>query len=231
MNLNIAIYSTTKMCYKLHEYNDKYNIRNNRNNILKTTSEYNEICGEISSGINYDIVFIDLEMENTELLMEHIRASSSDSKATIILISPSELIPASVIKYKQLDCLVKKITYKDFSSHINGCESSMEKIYFTYHDGHHNCKIDISKIIYIKKQDQKLLIKTLDKSIIFRGRLCEYKDKESLSGFLNIHRACMVNLDHVIHYDNNKLTVTGNEELAVSRRKERIVRDHIFMRL
>ena len=228
MKLNIAVYSTEKIYKKLSNHNDQYNVINNRNNSIKHISEYKAIYDDLSAGNNYDMIFIDLALSNAELLMDHIRNNLSDCSTKIILISHRKTIPASVIKYKPTDCFFKTISYEEYADLIKACESDAEKKYFLYTDGNRHYKIDVSKIIYITKKNQKLFIKTLSKDIAFRGSLCKCAEQESVSDFLYIQSACIVNPDHIIRYEDKKVYVSNGEELSISRRKERILKDYYF---
>ena len=228
MKLNIAVYSTEKIFNKLNKHNNQYNNQNHKKNIIKHTSEYKEICDDLNAGNNYDMIFIDLALSNAELLMGHIRKDLSDHSTKIILIAHRKTIPASVIKYKPTDCFVKSISYDEYSGLIKACESDAEKKYFLYTDGNRHYKIDVSKIIYITKKNQKLFIKTLSKDIAFRGSLCKCAEQESVSEFLSIQSACIVNPDHIIRYEDKKVYVSSGEELSISRRKERILKDYYF---
>ena len=228
MKLNIAVYSTEKIYKKLSKYNDQYNAQNHTNNTINRTSEYKELSDDLNAGNNYDIIFIDLALSNAELLMEHIRNDLSDHSTKIVLISHSKTIRASVIKYKPTDCFVKSISYDEYSDLIKACESDAEKKYFLYTDGNRHYKIDVSKIIYITKKDQKLFIKTVSKDIAIRGSLRKCAEQESLSEFLYIQSACIVNPDHIIRYEDKKVYVSSGEELSISRRKERILKDYYF---
>ena len=78
-----------------------------------------------------------------------------------------------------------------------------------------------SSIIYIEAFDKEVQIFYDSDSFYVKKGLSELEDMLDKQQFFRIHRKYMVHLDHVIEYDNTKVTLDCGRTLPISRRRSR----------
>lgn len=89
--------------------------------------------------------------------------------------------------------------------------------------------IKIKDIVYISAEDKYLVIHTETGEYLDRGSLSENEETLLERGFFRIHRKYLVNMRHHKSVRGDKVVVTNDVELPISRRKEAAYRN-AFMR-
>lgn len=76
--------------------------------------------------------------------------------------------------------------------------------------------VKIKDIFFVESNDKRVIIYTETGSLECAGQISDY---EGLSGFFRCHRCYMVNMEHVVSYSANSVTLANNQMIHMSRRR------------
>jgi len=182
---------------------------------------------QLSSGVCYDLIFLDIEMPKVSGVQvgTAIRNVLQDELTQIVYISAKSEYALELFDSNPLNFLVKPITY-------DGIEKVVEKFVkitgnwsdvFTYKYGHDTYKMKLKDIIYLESSGKKVIIHAKSKNDEYYGSIEDaYESQLKRYGFLFIHRAYVVNYDHVTAFEYEQLTLSDKTTLPIgqARRKE-----------
>jgi len=202
---------------------DKMNISYKADTYLDGES----LIKQLSSGVCYDLIFLDIEMPKISGVEvgAAIRDIYKDELTQIVYISAKSEYALDLFDSNPLNFLVKPITYNDMEKviekfvRITGNWSDV----FTYKYGHDTYKMKLKDIIYLESSGKKIIIHATEKKDEYYGSLeAAYESQLKRYGFLFIHRAYVVNYDHVTAFEYEKLTLSDKTTLPIgqARRKE-----------
>lgn len=99
-----------------------------------------------------------------------------------------------------------------------GAESGKHDKYIEIQSGTSHIKVNLSLLLYAEVYDRKTIIHLKNESIEYYGQLSAL---ESLVGkdFYRIHRSYLVNMKYVERYDRTSVTLTGGDNIPISRRE------------
>ena len=232
MNLDIAVYSTEEICNTLSEYNQEYNKMHDVENKFKATSEYDEIYEDIKSGMKYDMIFIDINIDKAEDLMYYIRNELTDRETAIVFISDTNSIPSRFIKYIPFGCTGVPIIYEDLKA-VTDRFISMNfdsARLFEYEHMRRHYRIDTAKILYINRGKRKIKIHKRNEVIECSGSIQDCLDMECLKNFVHIHYSYIVNPLHIKKLMQDHVILNGDIRLPVSRQGAKELRDIVIVK-
>lgn len=180
----------------------------------------------INNKYYYDLIFLDIELNlmNGVDVGKKIREELFDINLQIVYISAKESYAMQLFKIRPLDFIIKPITFEKISYIIN---LALKLFYknnklFNYKNGAETFKVPINDIIYFESNYRKVNIITKTEINSFYSNLDSVYENVKQFSFLNIHKSYLVNYDHVIKFEYDKLTMINNKILPISqsRRKE-----------
>jgi len=195
--------------------------------ITDTFLDGESLIKQLSSGVCYDLIFLDIEMPKVSGVQvgTAIRDIHKDELTQIVYISAKSEYALELFDSNPLNFLVKPINYEDIEKviekfvKITGNWSDV----FTYKYGHDTYKMKLKDIIYLESSGKKIIIHAKSKNDEYYGSIEDaYESQLKRYGFLFIHRAYVVNYDHVTAFEYEKLTLTDKTTLPIgqARRKE-----------
>ena len=100
----------------------------------------------------------------------------------------------------------------------SGAESGKHDKYIEIQSGTSHIRVNLSLLLYAEVYDRKTIIHLKNESIEYYGQLSAL---ESLVGkdFYRIHRYYLVNMKYVERYDRTSVTLTGGDNIPISRRE------------
>ncbi len=180
----------------------------------------------INSGLNFDIIFLDIEMKNVNGIQaaQHIR--KSDMNVPIVYVTGYVDYWRRAYQVHAFDFISKPVSQKQIDNVFNDFFSAVykknkAKISLVTDDGMRLINLDEIRYFNIKEKKKVILSNLTDKNIIVRENLGDIYERLNKDMFFMPHRCCIVNLRFVNKVTKNRLIVMDNGDfLPLSQRKK-----------
>ena len=216
---------------------DEQNIRNYLITLLKKPdmefdidiAEYASAEGYISDDKEYDILFLDIELngkDNKKNGMELARVIRKGNKKqpVIIFVTGYEKYVYDAFDVSAFHYLIKPISEDKFTEVYKKAVSKVlsqrnhrrQMIIVPYHNG--SKSITIKEVYYAESQNHKIILHTYSGTIEYYAKMEDLENKLKNS-FFRIHRGYLINLEHVEEYNKSEVTLSNGESLLISKYK------------
>lgn len=205
----------------IRAYAENYAIQNNLNCKFY---EYEDGDSLDSSNINFDIVFLDIELgdSNGIDIAKHIQRKN---KNAIILIVTSyiqyldDAMDINVLRY-----ISKPVTQQKIDSALNKAISKINEEVITLHlKGNEITKIKKSNVVYAEAKIGKVLLYTETECYSLKNTIKELRQMLNASYFATPHNSYIVNLNCISNFKREEITVRCgkiNQKISVSTRNQ-----------
>lgn len=172
----------------------------------------------------FDIIFLDVEMENLDGFASARIIRETDPGVIIIFVTNMAQFAVKGYEVDALSYLVKPVPYFAFSQELN---RSLERLERTRDDhvllnvAGELVRINLSEVTHIESIKHHLVIHTLSEKIQLTGTLKEMTAQLEPRGFFRSNSFLLVNLRHVTAFRNQISTLAGGTELPVSRSRKK----------
>lgn len=197
-----------------------------QNCTIDTFLSSEEIWAQYQNGTRYDVIFCDIIMEsiNGIELARKIRTLDKD----VILVYLTSNLDYAPLGYevRAFRYLLKPIQRETLNSVMNDIRNELKKekkLLFETPIG--SILIFENTIKYIEVSDKEIQIFYNNDSFYIRKGLNEVEDILTAQFFFRIHRKYLIHLDHVLEYDNSKVTLDCGRTLPISRRRSKLFRN------
>lgn len=181
-----------------------------------------EVWDRYQNGYQYDIIFCDIMMQPLNGIELGRKIRKVDKKVTLVYLTSNLDYAPLGYEVRAFRYLLKPINKEALLSVMNDIRkehSNERKLLFDTSIG--SILVPESSIIYIEAFDKEVQIFYDSDSFYVKKGLSELEDMLDKQQFFRIHRKYMVHLDHVIEYDNTKVTLDCGRTLPISRRRSR----------
>ena len=182
----------------------------------------------LDEGIVFDIMFLDIELENESGLDIAKEYSARGQTKIIFLTSHIEEMPNGY-KVRAFRFLTKPVNLPDFEEAVWSAISDIQKdkkFIVTDKDGEHI--IRASEIMYVEAQQRSTGIRTMERfarsSIPFRDMT---KELEMIK-FYNTHKSYIANMDYICKIDHLEIVLVNEERIKISRLKKSHFMDSFY---
>lgn len=181
-----------------------------------------ELLEHYESGNSFDIIFLDIEMQDINGIeaAERIRQLSADT--IIIFVSAHQNYIFDAFRAEALHFLVKPVKEKEFSEVFN---RAMKK-YATVNsdivlkwESTRN-RISVNKISYVEGYRRHLTVHTSEGIFESVGKISEIYELLRPHGFVRVHQGFIVNMNCIKHFRTNEIELVDDSRVAVSVRKK-----------
>lgn len=178
----------------------------------------------INSNIDkYNIVFLDVELGNTNGIKIASEFRKINSKAILIFISQyieytPEGYTVNAFRYI-LKSTIDRLFENDFKDALK--EVTKIKKYFTFKFDRETISIPTEEIIYFESRNNKIIIYLNNKDYSqyeFYGKLDEVEKNVEDYNFLRIQQSILVNIKYISKLSSYKILLSNGEELATTRK-------------
>ena len=194
-----------------------------------------ELCGQMESGVQYDLIFLDIEFAKDRIngveVGRLIREAYHNNIVSIVYIAWEKKYSMQLFEIRPMNFLVKPLEYGKIESTIRTYLkiSGLSSREFTYKKGHDIFKVQIKDIVYLENCERKVIIYLTDgRKEEFYGSLKEvYNEQLKTCDFLFIHASYAVNYDYVTAVKYNQLFLTDSvKPLPISPNRRNEVREN-----
>lgn len=176
------------------------------NNLLNTTE--------------VDLIFLDIEMPYMTGLQF---LSGLRNPPKVIITSAYDRYAIEGYELDVVDYLLKPVSFGRFLKAVNKVRSLLVNEQQPRPANHLFVKTDkqlkkvlLNDILYVESMENYVLIQTLTSREVVRMTLKQFADLLPKKNFLQVHRSCVVNVDHVEGVDGNTLLL-GSHKVTIAR--------------
>lgn len=187
----------------------------------------------------FDVIFLDIEMHGLSGMDALRIIEKSKNAPRVVLVSAHDEHAISAFEHAALDYLVKPVSEARLSRTLDRLtlapaeETPAHDKLPVYH-GEKTRFVRIADIRFVEAQSRGVSVVTFDEIARFRGTLAECAQRLERHGFLRVHRAFLVNVQHVLEITPSfggtyvlRLDDRSRRDVPVSRNYARDVRERL----
>lgn len=174
----------------------------------------------VASNIDYDIIFMDYQMDGMDGLetSKHIR--KKNKKTAIIFLTSFPDIVFDTFEVNAYRFLVKPINMEKLSVAMDDFIQSLENDdYIFLKMDENNKRVDINDIIYVEAADKYCYIRTEDENMLYKNTLSEIEKMLPADKFFRSHRTYLVGFRHIISHTSTDILFDNKEKALISKLK------------
>ena len=191
---------------------------------------------EVENGGQYDIVYMDIEMEKKDGISAVRELKKFLPDILVIYTTSYDTYFREMFETEPFRYLKKPVEETSFREYLcQAIERIGQKLsYFSNTSRHCKCLDHLLEIMYIESRRKHIFQQTFKGEAVFYQRLDSIE--RSLEGaavpFIRIHQSYLVNLYHISRYYPDRIELEGGEVLPVSEARQREVKQkyHAFLR-
>lgn len=173
---------------------------------------------------DWDILLLDIEMPHLDGMTAARKIREMDASVTIIFITNMAKYAIRGYEVDALDFVLKPVSYFAFATKLTKAISAIRRtgqasIVFQYEGGVRRLMAD--EVRYVEVADHWLHIHTESGTYTSLGTLKEMEKQLERYCFFRCNKCYLVNLRHVIHMRGNTVTLSGGQELQISRPRKK----------
>lgn len=221
--LNIAICDDVpEICEQISAYIKEYN-KDNGENFCAYTANDAKILYEIMKKQNIDLLFLDIELPciNGVEIGSYIRSKMQDDDMQIVYISAIKDYSMELFHIRPNNFLIKPITKEQITKELDialKLSNKKEKT-FKFCVNKKEIKKKTRDIIYFESSGHKTKIVTINETIEFYKPMKDLYQELKTSGFAMCHNSYLINIDKIIWFSKNAVTMSDGTNIKISRTK------------
>ena len=193
-------------------------------------TEYASAEEYLSSGMGHDLLFLDIELEDSASGMDgmgmagQIRGMEQIKQPVIIFVTGYEKYVYDAFEVEALGYLVKPVNEQKFAEVFSRAqdkilsETEQKKKTLLIQYAGANKAIPLDRIYYMESRKHKVVLYTKDGEVEYYAKIGELE--EELQGqFFRIHKGYLVNLSCVDEYSRTEIMLANGDKLPLSKYK------------
>lgn len=177
---------------------------------------------QVVHGKRYDIIYLDIQMENGDGIAAAEAIREKDETALLIYVSGYEKYMMELFRLDVLAFLKKPIDPARFEKvFLEACRRiNRQRFYFTYHYKNAEYKVPCTDIVYFESNGRKIIIHRREADAeSFNGKLSEVEAQLNAGKipFLRIHKSYFVSYHYIKARTKTEITLTDGTKLPISK--------------
>ncbi len=186
---------------------------------------------EYQAGNNFDLIFLDIEMNGMDGIetAKHIR--EQDYHALIVYISSHDEYLRQLFEAEPFRFLKKPVAYEDLLTVFFQAQkriTAMQNDYFCFRSGKNLMKVFCKDILYFESSGRKVVLHTTQRAYEFYDKLNNIEESLKDFRFVRIHKAYLVNIDNVESFQYERLALTDGTILSISEKNRPRLRNEFW---
>lgn len=202
----------------LKKHLEKYS---QKRNIDFVYSDYTNGADFLRSNFDYDLVFMDFQMEGLDGLQTSKELRKKNKNVVIIFMTSFSSVVFDAFEVNAFRFLLKPIDPQKLEEALNDCICSLEN-----DDDYIVLKIDdmakrirIDDIICAEASDKYCYISIKNESLLYKKTLTEFEKQLPSDKFFRCHRTYLVGMKHIVSHNNNEILLDNKERALISKMK------------
>lgn len=198
-------------------------IHRNLNLDYKNYETFEFVNGEelILSTLDFDIYFLDIQMDNLTGIEAAKKIRSINESAIIIFITGVKDYVFDAFDVRAFHYILKPIDERKLKEVLNSALMQFEKEdkFIITKTIKQTNRIFLKDIMYIESEGRKLKVHTVNNVIEYYHKLSELEQELCDCNFFRCHRSYIVNFRYVDSYDNTFIVLKNSEKIYLSKYK------------
>lgn len=195
---------------------------------------------EIASGTKYDLIYLDIQMDNGDGIAVAKKIREKDENVLFIYVSGYDKYMMELFRLDVFAFIKKPVEFKNFEKIFLDANRKVcnKRFYFSFSYRNEEYKIPCIDISYFESNGRKVNVHIRDGSVVaYNGKLSEVEVmlQNGKIPFLRIHQSYLVNYHHIRSrskiaitlLDGSKLPISENRQKRIGTQYSRILRDEI----
>ncbi len=216
--MRIAICDDCRIMHNdLKRYLEKYGAIRNLDMVY---DDYLNGSDLLASNIEYDIIFMDYQMDGLDGIETARKLKQRKDKAMISFLTRFEHVVFQAFEVNAFRFLLKPIDMEKLTAALDDyIEDTQddEYIFIQTDDGH--LRICADDIIYAEASNKYCYIRTIDEDIMFKNTLSEFEKLVPSDRFFRSHRSFLVGFRHIISHTTTDILFDNQEKAIISKLK------------
>ena len=176
---------------------------------------------EILQGVRYDLIYLNIQMENREGIATAKNIRKADENVLLIYVSEHEAYMSELFRLAVFAFIRKPIDFEIFEEIFLDANRKIcnQKFYFSFHYKSEDYKIPSIDILYFESNGRKINVHIRDGSTeTFNGKLSEVEMRmeDGKIPFIRVHQSYLVNYHHIRSCSKTEITLVDGTKLPIS---------------
>lgn len=210
-----------KIQYKLKKYIIEYEKKSKEKFKITVFNDAADIVNPYK-GL-YDIIFMDIQMDQMDGLTAAEKIREIDGDVIIIFVTNMGGYALQGYKVDALSYVVKPVLYIDFVQQLDKAVNRIvynRKSFLLVTLSSEIVRLDISKISYMESVEHKVIIHMEEENLSIYNSLMKFEELVQNHHFARCNSGYLVNLSHVDRIEK-EYAIVGGEKLLISRSKKK----------
>ena len=188
-----------------------------------------ELIDNIKSGEYYNLIFLDVELGNSEYgsdVGNYLRDSLNNQTTCIVYITSHRKYAPELFKSRPIDFIEKPATEEKIEGAFNAYFKIVNEgnMFIKVKVGYTTNMVLCKDVLYFIRERRKIYVIAKDKKYECYTNFDEIKN---MNGFIQIHKSHIINVSYIKAYDYNSVILTDGTVLKISQSHRNIVRDYL----
>lgn len=183
-------------------------------------SDGNEILRAMALGLEYDAVFLDIEMKDIDGMQAAAEIRQISKTVPIIFLTSHTEMAIQGYEVSAFRFLAKPIDRQKLKETLTDLEKHIYKgINITLHVESRDIIVPVSTILYVESANNEVRFVTEQQPINVRMKLSEAQRilSEADCDFYKVHRCYIVNMKHITKFSSTEIHTSNGQIIPVSR--------------
>lgn len=217
---------------KLSESLKKYLFSHNEKTEIDLFTDGVPLAEKLESGSQYDVIFLDIQLENSDGMNTAEIIRQYDKNVPIIFVTGLENRASDGYAVQAFDYIIKSDFDAKFEKVMTRLMQTLTKTSLSLEDVSDNLEIiPIAEIMFVESEGRGTAVHTAEKTIHTNIPISKLSAELPESDFLEVYKAIYVNISKIKRTLTDTLELSDGKILPMSRRRKKAVLTAVMERM